>query len=379
MSDELFKGRTTKERVQEGNKLVSKFPQLNSYFGEQWLNSLLQSQIEVENIHPMFWYLTNSLVNERFAYALTRLANESNACKKFISELKSAKTWASFISSVREVETYHILREKGYSVQWKPGSKGVKSPDLLINESIPIYLEILTIVDSEADTKEQETHRMVQVGINKMDENPFAISTHYRQIVSIQDVDQILNFIKTELPLIRIQSGETERRSLKREDKIIVDIDFHYIEGIHGWCGGGGPARNIDDAGRIKKKILDKIQGFQFPKKGDDNHTNGYLIYLESMLSDAHSVAAAVMGQETISFSLPAPAASADSREPMFGRDKNGAIHHQSWDKTIAENLDFVASTKEHNGEILGKQSLLLVNENSRLDYDKLRGLLFTK
>ena len=381
MSDKIFKGVTTKERIDQGYELLSKFPKLESYFGKEWLNILLQPGIETENVHPMYWYLTNSLINERLARALKMLAETSASYNKFIDELKSAKTHGEFIGSLREVETYYILREKGYDVTWKPKIKvgdKILSPDILINWEIPIYLEIFVIVDSDADSMEQKAEQLVQVGINKMEENSFAISTSYKQIISSEDVEPILDFIRGEIPTIKILSGEIEKRTLQKEGKDLVRIDFHKIDGLKGWIGGGGPMRSIDDSGRIKNKILDKIQAFQLPKKESTRHLNGYLIFLESSLSSSYSVATAVLGQETISFPVPMQDNVDVGREPILGRAGNGVVHHNSWNETIAANLDFISSTTNSNGEILGKNSFLLINEDSKIDLQKLQNLLFT-
>lgn len=382
MSKNIFDGLTSQERMREGQNLLSRFPELGSFFNKAWLDVLLQPGVGIDDVHPLYWYLTNSMYNERIAQAVIMLANSTNSYKKLIRELKTAQTHGQLVGHIREVEAYYLLRKRGVDVKWRPTIKTKEgktlSPDLLIKWEVPIYLEILTITESDADINEQRAKTKVQIGVNRIKNNHFAISTSYKEIISIEDSDLIVEFIKSEIPLIEILGSNKESRVFKKDGKEIVRVDFQRIEGLRGWVVGGGPGGLINPSARIKHKILDKIQSFQLPKKEAGNHLNGYLIFLEPVWYGGHDVVSAIMGQHTISFTVPILGVEND-QTAIPGHATNGVVHHVAWDDTIAANLDFIASTTTTNGEILGPKSILLVSEGLKIEPDRIKDILFEK
>ncbi len=375
MDDDLFVGTTMNDQVANIKELLKKYPDLVGLFGSEWLEALAQPGQDINSVHPLFWYFANPFENEPFAQSILRLEKEVKSYKSFVSELKATTNFGQLTGSIREIETYNALRQKDLDVVWKPTIEGSdKVPDLLINGSRPIYLEIFSVTQSEEEIKEERTHNALQAGINKIKGNPFLISTTYKKGFNSEAVNGALQFINDQINSLKNQSIGNEREvSYVVDGAEILDITFRPSSSGRGfWASGGGETIAFNNSGRIKNKILDKIQGFQLPPKESKNHLNGYLIFLEPILYSPYDVVAAVQGQPTISFRIGADA----DEPPIEGHARDGVIHHKDWDEEVAKNLDFIASSRSNREGILrGENSHVIISEG--LDGLALRAILF--
>ena len=377
MDEDLFVGTTMKDQVANIKELLKKYPDLVELFGSEWLEALAQPGQDINSVHPLFWYFANPFENESFAQSILRLMNEVKSHKSFVSELKATTNFGQLTGSIREMETYNALREKSLDVVWKPAIEGSdKVPDLLINGKQPIYLEIFSVTQSEEEIKEERTRNALQAGINKIKGNPFLISLGYKKGFNSEVVNGALQFIDEQINSLKGQEigDEREREITYAVNGVeVLKITFRPSSNGRGfWASGGGETIAFNNSGRLKNKILDKIQGFQLPPKESKNHLNGYLIFLEPILYTPYDVVAAVQGQPTISFRIGADV----DEPPIEGHARDGVIHHKDWDEAISKNLDFIASSRSRREGILrGENSHVIISEG--LDGSALRDILF--
>ncbi len=367
MDPDAFVGLVKQDQVEDLTTLICAYPQLDTLFGSGWLVSTGTTGMGTADVHPLFWELANPLGNRRIAEALLRLKSESPNAARFISDLKSKRTRGELMGAIREVDVYHALRGRGFDVEWKPTRNiGDRRPDLLIKTEKPIYLEILSINDSEATLEEEAVHNALVIGINKLAGNPYFVSSHMRDFLPQERVAEAVAFVEAAIPTIHLKDEDDEAQRMYTIDgRDVIRFEFRraYEGSLGQWVGGGGPGRSISPSERIKKKILDKIQAFQLPAKQADEHLNGYLIFLESLLDSNYGVMTAVLGQQTLSFPVPTRDLTEPSN-PIPGHAPNGVVHHQSWANAIGGGLDFIASTKPNrHGILLGDQSYLMVKQ----------------
>ena len=375
MSD-LFVGLTTEEQCNRIKELFGKRPELKTYFGETFCGALIYPGQNVEDVHPLFWQLQDDLVSESFTDSLRTLSSHSGFYKFVREELVGAPNHSKAISAIREMQTYHFYKTiKGLDVVWKPTVNGVgnKNPDLQINASIPIYLEIFTITDSDEELASQWAQNRLHAAINKIKNNPFYVSLSQEVLLKEQHVQGIIAFTQ-ELIENAKSGGVSELEGVYEEGGMrILSVTLYATDKRGQWASASGPVKYINNSGRIKSRILTKIQGFQLPPKDTSRHLNGYLIFLEPFLYDNDDMVAAVKGQHTVTFDIVHPELGGQA-----GHASNGVIHHADWDQDIASSLDFIASTKASSPGFLKKlNSFVFCSEDAGITPDDLKSLLF--
>lgn len=378
---EPFTGVTIQEEADRISALIQKHPQLVTYLGQDFLDSLMKVGQNTEEVHPLFFYLQNDWVNENFAKALIELSGESGF-KSYVEVLKSRKEFATLISTIREVEAFYFFKViKKIEVVWKPNvaGKGEKGPDLLLKTPQPIYLEILTITDEKEEVEKNKVQNRLYAAINKLSDNPYLVRIKFEQPFKMAMLPEATDCITEAINHAKSQNLDDYKTEFQQNDQVIFSLELMKLpDGGKGkWIATHHRGQGSNASMKIKNKLLNKVEEFQLPPKQTETHLNGYLIFLEPISYTGHDLISAVMGQHQITFSLPT---NDERQEPKFGHKDNGVTHHRHWsDNKIGENLDFIAATKAivANGPFHKETSMLLTSEDLTITRDELSDTLF--
>lgn len=337
-----YRGVLTRESVHSAKLLLEKHPGLSEILGKDWLKSTLVSGRRMDKTPPLFWYLANPSLNQRFAESLIYLSEQSSN-PKFVSELKIQMDASTLNGRLRELETYfHLSRDKKLDVVWQPtvtvGSH-TYSPDLLINTDPLIYLEIVTLNDPELNVRQGKVINLLQEKINRLRKNPFSIILHFKTAFDWELVKPVVSFIRKKVLELAASSVDKHQIAFEWNGKTLITANLYRVEGKGGLGGYIGPGGSISPGGRLKGTILEKIKKQQLPPKG--NHMNGLVIFLDSFAANFFDLDSAILGQHAITFSTLR-----SNAKPRYIHQPNGVISHELWQKSGVNLVDFFLATK---------------------------------
>lgn len=385
--DYIYTGTVKLAHTKVVDQLFGKHPLLKELIGEQWAQNNLVVGKNLKEMQPLFWYLANPELNEWFAEVLSFLVKEERGYKRFVDQIKNEPDGQGVSGLIREVGAYyHFKKIKGYDVRWHPKivvDGKLYNPDLQIRANgMVINLEIFSVGSSVHDRAEQSVYDELHSQLNLIEENPYLISVEIKDRVYHDMIPKLISFVKEQLPNISIQKNESFECAYSENGDEVVNFKFMTLDVNNprkksrgGLLSYIAPARSINPGGRIKSKILDKIEEIQLPPRSD-NHLNGYLIFLEHVIATPDvDLPVAVMGQLTLTWKQ----GDVDSK-PQSGRAPNGVLHHQAWLENKAyEHVDFFLGAKTKSNEpLIKKHCHLLWDEKIKTKSEDLTDVLLS-
>lgn len=294
------------------------YSNLKTIFDNDWLNSHLVIE-ERHNKHPLFWVL----LDERCQKLAKNLNVLHQKCPKFtriINKLKGDRNVLNFHSILTEVDVmahYYSVSNGSYGVEYEPNveEKG-KKIDGKISVGNEVYnLEIFTIHEDETGQQHDTLREKVKRELNEISQ-PFILSLGTDLDFTEENIPNFISFVKKLLEKQEIII-EGERYEYTINEKRLADISFKkYPEINKGFVGGmHGPARFMNDAGRLKNKILSKLD--QLP----DNAKNIVIVNMSYITSDFIDLEEVFLGQSCVNINV-------DTHETSAGRSPNSILNH---------------------------------------------------
>lgn len=299
------------------------FPNLKNYIEKGLLDSFFTT-LERAQQHPLFWFLLKNGNAEKLSFNLIILEKK---CEKFQTILNKIheRDPVQFDSNMTEVDVasfYYSRSSPTYIVEFEPAipEKGTKVDLKITINKVKYFIEIFTIFPDQNIQRIDKIHDEIRKKINSLNDNPFVVCYSIYEGFSKEDIDFFIEQVRT---IIR----ENTKKCAKPQD--IVDERIIYKESqeiaqvtlIRGKTGKGcvgymlSPFQKVEDAGRIKEKVLTKIS--QLPESG----RNIVIVNLSKIHGDFYDVDDAFLGQQTVYVDKV-------TLKGVNGRHGNGIIHH---------------------------------------------------
>ena len=254
-------------------------------------------------------------------------------CSKFDRVIKKIHErdrtlFYSYISEVDVIAYYYSKSSDNYQVEYEPAisEKGTKVDAKITINKKDYFLEIFTIFLDQNFQKIDEMHQIIRERIDAFLDNPYLICYSIYEQFTDSDID----FFVTEVKKIIDENAKNEQnapkdnpvveeRMISRRDEDIAQVRLYRIKnGKKGYVGAMmSPVQKVEDAGRIKQKVLSKID--QLPSQG----RNIVVVNLSKIYGDKfYDMEDAFLGQRTVFVDRV-------TLEGAEGRHANGIVHHK--------------------------------------------------
>ena len=306
------------EEIDQIKENLELYSNLKNIFDNAWLNSHLSIE-DRHNKHPLFWVLLDGRC-QKLAKNLDILQQKCPKFTRIVNKLKGDKDVLNFHSTLAEVDVmahYYSIDKDNYAVEYEPNveenGKKIDGKILVGNESY--NLEIFTIHEDETGQQHDALREKVKREINEISQ-PYVISLGTDLDFTEEHIPNFISFVKK---FLESQNSviEGERYEYTSDGKRLADISFKkYPEIPKGFVGGmHGPARFMNDAGRLKNKILSKLD--QLP----ENAQNVVIINMSYITSDFIDLEEVFFGQSCVNINI-------ETHETSAGRSPNSILNH---------------------------------------------------
>ena len=272
----------------------------SKFFGEEWIKENFLNQEERSKKHMMFWVVLEEIKYQKMEDWLSTLKRTLPETKfvKIVNTLKEKRGKNKFYSFIPEIEVlaYYLKQENdNFKVEFEPKIPGkTKVGDIkLMFDSNQIFLEITRLFASEKEERINAIMETIHKKIDEIEDNPFLISFKIEERFVETDIGPFVSFVKQKIPELR---GELEKSTAKSIKMIFENRAWFMVHkeiGKKGHVSGAmSPVMMLETGGRLKHKILDKIE--QLP----DNHLNVIVLDISHHFAHFEDITDAFGGQE---------------------------------------------------------------------------------
>ncbi len=251
---------------------------------------------------------------------------------------------------------------------WEPPTVKPKVADIGISYNAEtIFVEVLTLVESEEDQEQRRILDQLRIRINAIPNNCYCVSPWFNYPLNEEAAKKFLAFIED-----RVHSGELPTNPNER-----LEIEWHsdgmpygkvtfYLSSVSRgfWSTQGTSQIRMLDAFRVKKRILSKLEEGKF-QLSPRPALGGFILCLQDYWTHFDDVVDAVKGTDALTFSTPGKMQSI--------RKQDGVIHHPK-----GENLslvDFIVVVENPRENWTKKNMRFLHNEQGLLTRKEVIGL----
>ena len=192
---------------------------------------------------------------------LNKLTNNlnilKNNCPKYpriIRKLKSDN--ANFFSNLSEVDvvSYYYLNHNKEILEYEPSVEGGKNLDLMLigKNGVKYYFEIFTVLEDVVQQKYSEITNDINLAIDKLNLG-YIILYKITEDFKSTYIPEFVDLVKKSLNKNNLNTNKI------KFCKYGIKVAEFRIKQKGGGGGSIGPGSFIDPAGRVEKKILDKL------------------------------------------------------------------------------------------------------------------------
>lgn len=308
------------EEVDEAKQNIETFTNLKGILGDEWLNSHLVVDDRYKK-HPIFWILIDKNRCQRLSRNLDILNKKCEKFNRIVNKLKNDKNVFNFHSLISEIEVlayYYNRVSDNYEVSYEPEikEKNKKIDCKLVVNDTEYNLEILTVFEDEEGQSIQSIHDEIRKQLDGLQNNPFILSFGTEIDFSKSDIPDFINFVKELLDKPE-KINHKDTFEFNKNDKKLGKIMFYKGSNIKGGFVGfmHSPVRVMDCAGRIKNKILSKID--QLP----NNSKNVVVVNLAHITQDFIDLEEVFFGQSYVNINIK-------THESTPRRHPNSIVNH---------------------------------------------------
>ena len=342
------------EEIESAKKNIEIFKNLKDYFGEKWLNSHLHTEERYKK-HPIFWVLIDSSSCSKLSNNLSILKSYCNKFQRIINKLKkSDNDHFNFHSLLTEVEVlaYYYVKYGADNVEYEPRveEKNKKVDAKLIIDGEEYYLEILTIFEDEVEQSISRIHNKIRKKLDELNQ-PFIISFATEINFTEEDIKGFLEFVENILinkKAIKHQDSFDYLKDNRKIAKVTFYTDSNIRRGFVGFMHQ--PVRTLNTAGRIKNKVLSKID--QLP----ENTKNIVVVNLSHISNSFVDIEEAFLGQSCVIINKK-------TLEAKSSRYPNGIVHHEKG-KFISIIIAYTTQNYDNKRFYLNLSAKNVVNKN---------------
>ena len=320
-------------------EILSSNPSIEEIFGKNWMKSSILNCFEDRyNIHPLFGII---LSDEKLVAKLMVLRKSYDKFPSLINRIKNDKeNIGSILSTIDIFCEYKLKHPQVFFEPKNPDNQKECDVKLIIN-GIEYWGESLTINLREEDAIQEKLNSNIRFQFNEKNTSNNCVFLRYHFPLRKENEEALLDFLLKESKGLTLRKNEELTRKFSIGTNVLCTIKFFrkgstFRKGYYG--GFMGPAKFIDDSIRVKNKILDKLDHFQFPLKDDIKRF--FVIVLRGFV-DTIDVDNALLGEETLVYYR-------NTGKTKIGRKPSGIIH----------------DPKRH--ELLKKINFIIIKRNSK-------------
>ncbi len=270
--------------------------------------------------HPIFWVLLDQNRAQKLAQNLDTICGKTDKINRIIRKLKSSTDEFNFHSLISEIEVlayYYNKVTENYKVFYEPRveKKNKKIDGRLTINGTDYNLEILTVFEDEEGQSIHSAHEEIRKQLDSIEGNNFILSFSTEKNFSLQDIPGFVEFVKKLLERKTIVHKDTF--VFRKENKPVAKITFYKDPKVNrGFVGFmNQPVRFLDCAGRIKNKILSKVD--QLP----NNSKNIVIVNLSHITNDFIDLEEVFLGQSCVQIDIK-------THEAKSARHPNSIVNH---------------------------------------------------
>lgn len=352
MSKEVYGLKIRSERVALFNNILKENPSIEKIFGKEWINkTIVEHYNDKSQIHPIFWVI---IQDKYFSEKMIILEKLYNKFKSLINCIKNDTDNLQDILAIISVHYKYKLKHTNVIFQPKVPDTSKECDVKVIIENIEFWGEVLAINLSGEDREHEDVDSYIKAQYNERNKTDNGVYIECNNSLKNEHKDKLLNFVLEEAKKLTLSKGEEVLREFIYGNEILCVVKYFgkgttYEKGYYG--GSMSPVKFMKDDMRIKNKILDKLNKFQFPTTDD---TRRFFVLLLKGGIDVIDVDNALFGQECVIFN-------ADGNFSE-SRNRNGIIHDPERAKKL-NMIDFVVIEED------GKR-IYRLNQNSPISLD---------
>jgi len=317
-----------KEEYDKVQQALGTFQDLNKFIDETLIKSFFNTTDRLKQ-HPLFWYLYKDGNAEKLCNNLKILEKGCNKFDKVIKKIheNDHTLFYSYISEVDVIAYYCSKASHNYQVEFEPTipEKGTKVDAKITINKKDYFLEIFTIFPDHNFQKIDEMHQIIRERIDAFVDNPYLVCYSIYEEFTDGDID----FFVTEAKKIIDENAKNEQnapkdnpiveeRMISCRDKNIARVILYRVKNMKKGHVEAmiSPVQKVEDAGRIKQKVLSKID--QLPSQG----RNIIVVNLSRIYGEKfYDMEDAFLGQQAVFVDKV-------TLKGTEGRHANGIVHH---------------------------------------------------
>jgi len=319
----------TKEEFKKVETALETYPDLKKYIDGNLIKFFFKTSERLMQ-HPLFWYLLRDGNAGRLFHNLKILEKNCNKFKRVLNKIHD-KDNIGFLSSISEIDVlsyYYSKVSDDFQVEYEPDikEKGTKVDAKITTKNKDFFIEIFTVFLDQNYQKMDKIHQRIRSKIDSFEDNPYIICYSIYEKFTGEDIDYFVGETKkiidqniVEEKNANPENPEVDEVTITRKGSDIANIRLYRDKKVtKGFVGSMmSPFQKVEDAGRIKQKVLTKIN--QLPNQG----RNIVIINLSKIYGDKfYDMDDAFLGQKTVLVDKV-------TLEGSQGRHTNGIVHHE--------------------------------------------------
>ena len=257
-------------------KSLEASPIIVEAFGKNWIDKNFLNKEERYKKHTMFWIFLDESKSKKMEDWLSTLKASLPETKfsKVVNSLKEKRGENEFYSFVPEIEAlsyYEKQESENFKVEYEPDIPGkTKVGDIKLTiDSTPIFVEITRLFSSEEEERIKKLIGTIHGKIDAIEDNPFLLSFGVEEHFAEIDTEPFVQFVGQKIEELKneFKKLDKEHHKVNFENKAWLIFHKDICKGGH-VVGEMTPVMRIESAGRLKNKVLDKVE--QLP----DNQLN---------------------------------------------------------------------------------------------------------
>ena len=316
------------EECKKVEDALEMYPDLKRYFNNETQKEFFNQKDRLKQ-NPLFFYLLRNGNAEKLVGNLKILEEK---CDKFHSILKKIherdyEVFHSYISEIDILSYYYSKASDDFQIEYEPEikEKGSKIDAKITVKDKNYFLEIFTLFRDERFKKIDDIALQIRLKLDVFEKNPYIIFITIYDNFEESFIDSFVEEIKKIIEDTSPKKEVSEEFGIVAEKEILIDnkpigkARFNRGKKDKGFVGGfSTPVQKVEDAGRLKNRILEKID-----KQLPSNDGNIVIINLSKIMGDGfYDIDDAVFGQKGVLI----------DKKTMKARDnrhQNGVVHHK--------------------------------------------------
>lgn len=305
------------------------YPDLKKYIDGNLIKFFFNTPERLKQ-HPLFWYLLRDGNAEKLSNNLKILESNCNKFKRILNKIHD-KDNTGFHSSMSEVDVlsyYYSKVSDDFQVEYEPDikEKGTKVDANITTNNKDFFIEIFTVFPDQNYQKIDKIHQNIRTKIDDFEDNPYIICYTIYEEFTEEDIDHFVVEMKKIIDEnsaneqnANQEDPEVDEMTITRKGIDIAHVRLYRDKKVKkGFVGSMmSPFQKVEDAGRIKQKVLTKID--QLPSQG----RNIVVVNLSKIFGDKfYDMDDAFLGQKTVLVDKV-------TFEGSPGRHANGIVHHE--------------------------------------------------